>query len=154
MTPFFFRKSRLTPGVRGMGSASIVRQAASTNSPFFSSERYQELAPVRVVVVSCDVKVLASIAELLQECSLKPEFASGLDELKSICSKSLPNVCLCGFQLADGSFRDVVEFLTERLSPIPVIMVSPPSADEASSCFLESIKSGALGTVCYPYRLN
>ena len=137
-----------------MSSALFVRQAASTNSLLFPSARVLETPLVRVAVVTCDSQLRAWLADLLQKCSLKPEFASGFEELQSVCSKPEPIAALCGFQLADGTFHDVVEYFTARPSPIPVIMVSPPSVGEASPYFLESIKAGALGTICFPYRVN
>jgi DNA-binding NtrC family response regulator len=138
-----------------MSSATTLRHIVSTNSFPFPVARYSESAwPFRVAVVTSDVAIQASMVELLQECSLKPELASGIAELKSICAGAPPIACLCGFELADGSFRDAVEWLDAQPVQIPVIMVSPPSVSKTPECFVDSVKAGALATICYPYRLN
>jgi DNA-binding NtrC family response regulator len=138
-----------------MGSVTTLRHTDSTDSFPFPVARYSEtISPFRVAVVTSDVAIQASMVELLQECSLKPELASGIAELKSICAGAPPIACLCGFELADGSFRDAVEWLDAQPVEIPVIMVSPPSVGKMPGCFVDSVKAGALATICYPYRLN
>ena len=138
-----------------MGSATMLRHIVSTDSFPFSVARYPETAsPFRVAVVTSDVAIQASMVELLRDCSLKPELASGIAELKSICAGMPPIACLCGFEMTDGSFRDAVEFLDAQPVQIPVIMVSPPSVGKTPECFVDSVKAGALATICYPYRLS
>jgi len=138
-----------------MGSATAVRHLVSTNSfPFSAAQCSEATSPFRVAVVTSDVAIQASMVELLQECSLKPEVVSGISELKSICEGQPPIACLCGYELTDGSYRDVVEWLDAQPVQVPVIMVSPPSVGKMPDYFTDSVKVGALATICYPYRLN
>jgi len=141
--------------VPSMSSVFAIRPSVSAGSFPFPIARYSETtSPFRVAIVTSDVAIQASMVELLQECSLRPELASGIAELKSICAGTPPIACLCGFELADGSFRDAVEWLDAQPFQIPVIMVSPPSVGKMPECFVDSVKAGALATICYPYRLN
>jgi DNA-binding NtrC family response regulator len=110
--------------------------------------------PLSVVVVSGDAEIHASMAEILRGCSLRSEQANGFAELKSIYSKAAPIACLCGFDLADGTFLDVVDFLDEQENSMPVIMISPRSLEKTPTCFVKSLKAGALATICYPYRVS
>jgi len=92
--------------------------------------------------------------ELLDGCLLKAELADGIRELKSICVASVPVACLCGFELADGSFHDAVRWLEQRQFQVPLVMVSPPFVGKPPSHFVDSLRAGALATICYPYRLQ
>jgi DNA-binding NtrC family response regulator len=112
------------------------------------------VASLNVVIVSADVAMSVAMTEILQKCFVNVILANGFKELKSVCSRITPNVCLCGFELADGSFQDVVEFLELQPSPTPVIMVSAPTVGEPPAHLLASMRAGALATICYPYRLS
>jgi DNA-binding NtrC family response regulator len=106
-----------------------------------------------VAIVTTDSEVRAAMVDILRECSLTGVPAKGLAELKSVYEKSLPIACLCGFDLADGTFLDVVDFLEGQSVEIPVIMISPRTATETPARLLDSLRAGALATICYPYRL-
>jgi DNA-binding NtrC family response regulator len=107
-----------------------------------------------VVVVSSDPKIRASMPELLHGCSLKAELAAGIREFKSICAASAPVGCLCGFELADGSFHDAARWLEEQQFQVPLVMVSPAFAGKPPAYFVDALRAGALATLCYPYRLQ
>jgi DNA-binding NtrC family response regulator len=134
-----------------------IAAAGETLPSRFSALLDQISEPVpalNVVIVSTDVAVCVAMTEILQNCFVRVIVANGLRELKSVCSKITPNVCLCGFELADGSFRDVVEYLEDQPEPTPVIMVSAPSVEDPPARFFDSVRVGALATICYPYRLK
>jgi len=139
-----------------MGSAAASkRQAPSREIPSFFKHHFSESAwTFSIVVVSDEDEIRAAMAEILWGCSLKPVLANGLVELKSVCSKAAPIACLCGFDLAEGTFQEVVDYCEEQPFPIPVIMISPPSVRETPSRFLDSLRAGAIATICYPYRLS
>jgi hypothetical protein len=92
--------------------------------------------------------------ELLRGCSLKAELADGVREFKSICAAAAPVACLCGFELADGSFHDAARWLEKQQFHVPLVMVSPPFTGKPPSYFVDSVRAGALATLCYPYRLQ
>jgi DNA-binding NtrC family response regulator len=138
-----------------MSSTSAGRQATSNNTTAFPFVRYREIANhFGVVIVSADSRIGAAMTDILRECSLNSTLVRGLSELKNALPHTCPIACLCGFELADGSFREVLEFLERQPVQIPTIMVSGHSFGETPACILDSLKAGALATICYPYRLS
>jgi DNA-binding NtrC family response regulator len=139
-----------------MGSVwAIKRQSPASEIQFLFRHHFSAATwPLGVVVVSGDSEIQAAMAEILRGCSLASVTADGLTELKSIYAKAAPIACLCGFDLTDGTFLDVVDFLDEQSNHVPVIMISPRSLEKTSACFVESLRAGALATICYPYRLS
>jgi DNA-binding NtrC family response regulator len=122
--------------------------------PFAFKHPFAKVArPFSVVVVSADSEIRVAMADILRGCSLTGVPANGFAQLKSVYSEGAPIACLCGFDLADGTFLDVVRFLEEQSIQIPVIMISPRLLRGSPACFLDSLRAGALATICYPYRL-
>lgn len=137
-----------------MGSTSAARQTTSNNTAF-PFARCSEIANhFGVVIVSADPRIGAAMTEILRECSLNSTLVRGVSELKNALPLTSPIACLCGFELADGSFREVVEFLERQPVQIPTIMVYGPSSSETPACILDSLRAGALATICCPYRLS
>jgi DNA-binding NtrC family response regulator len=144
-----------------MSSDSVVRQkTAPAEIPFSLDQFGATCGPLSVVVVAADPEIRAAMSELLRKCSLQAISASGLGELQSVCTGAAPTACLCGFDVADGTFHDVVEYFEEQPVQIPVIMVSPRTGGEGRSRVGDSVtagalvRAGALATICYPYRLT
>ncbi len=139
-----------------MGSVwAAKRQVSSSGIPFSFRHHFSSASKTPcVAIVTADSEVRAAMVDILRECSLTGVPAMGLTELKSVYEKSSPIACLCGFDLADGTFLDVVDFLEEQSVQIPVIMISPRMAQETPARLLESLRAGALATICYPYRLS
>jgi DNA-binding NtrC family response regulator len=138
-----------------MGAAWAVKRQPTNEVPFpFRHHFSASTWPLGVVVVSGDAEIQAAMTEILRGCSLTSVPVSGFAELKSIYSKAAPVACLCGSDLADGTFLDVVDFLDEQSMHVPVVMISPRSVEKSPACFVESLRAGALATICYPYRLS
>jgi DNA-binding NtrC family response regulator len=138
-----------------MAHASVsAKECPSSKLSALLDQISEPVPPLNVVIVSADVAVCVAMNDLLQKCFVRVIPANGLKELKALCSRITPNVCLCGFDLADGSLREVVDFLEQRPRPTPVIMVSAPVVGDPPSHFLDSVRAGALATICYPYRLR
>jgi DNA-binding NtrC family response regulator len=145
----------ISPEVNSMGSAWAIKRQVPDEIPFaFRHDFSAATWPLGVVVVSGDAEIQAAIAEILRGCSLTSVPANGFAELKSIYSEAAPIACLCGFNLADGTFLDVVDFMDEQTIHVPVIMISPRSLEKTPACFVQSLRAGALATICYPYRLS
>jgi CheY-like chemotaxis protein len=152
---FFFQRIIFLTGAWTMESGPAIRQIAPAGKDRFPCETFAESEQqFSAVIVSADPSIVVAMAETLQGCSLKAVLANGLEELKSVCSGTRPIACLCGLELADGSFREVVEYLEQQPIQIPLIMVSPASVGETPACFLHSLRAGAHATLCYPYRLS
>jgi DNA-binding NtrC family response regulator len=138
-----------------MGASYWISRNATTHEiPVPVTRSAAPDSPFRIVVVSNDPELRAEIAAILRGCSLNPVLADGLAELRSVYSDAAPIACLCGFDLADGTFHDVVDYLEQHPFQVPVVMISARSAGETPKCFLRSLQAGALATICYPYRLN
>jgi DNA-binding NtrC family response regulator len=132
-----------------MGSVSTIKRQTLSEVPFPIRHHFSAaIRPLGVVVVSGDAEIHVAMAELLRGCSLTCVPANGFAELKSIYSKAAPIACLCGFDLADGTFLDVVDFLDEQSNHAPVIMIAPRSLEKTPACFVESLRTGALATIC------
>ena|ERR1700678_3814100 len=145
----------ISPEVNSMGSAWAIKRQVPDEIPFaFRHDFSAATWPLGVVVVSGDAEIHAAMAEILHGCSLTSVAANGFAELKSIYSKASPIACLCGFDLSDGTFLDVVDFLDEQSNHVPMIMISPRSIEKTPRCFVDSLRAGALATICYPYRLS
>ena len=144
-----------------MGSDSTSPlQMATPEIPFSIHQLATTPSPLSVVVVAADPEIRAAMAEILRKCSVQAIPASGFQELKYVCSGAAPIACLCGFDLADGTFQEVVDYFQEQPVQVPVIMVSPRPGGESPSCVLDSVRAGAvvragaLATICYPYRFS
>ena len=139
-----------------MGSAGTIRrQTRSSGIPFSFRHHFSPASrPHSVAVVSADPEIRTSMTNILRDCSLSGIPANGLAEFKSVYEKTAPIACLCGFDLANGTFLDVADFMEEQSSQIPLITISPRSAGVAPAHFIDSLRAGALATICYPYRLS
>jgi DNA-binding NtrC family response regulator len=117
--------------------------------PFSDASR-----PLRVLIVSADPILQAAMSEILEECGLKGIPAIGLQELRSIPLRETVVACLCGFSLADGTIREVSNYLKNQSNVIPIIMVSAPAPIREYGDFLESLSVGAFDFICHPYRVD
>ena len=133
---------------------TVGQEIGPVEIPFSVHQFSATGGPRNVAVVAADPETRAAMAELLRECFLQAIPASGFQELKSVCSGVALAACLCGFDLADGTFHEVVEYFEGQPIPTPVIMVSPRRGGESPSRVLDSVRAGALATICYPYRLT
>ncbi len=138
-----------------MGYALAASLKSTTSADSFPSRGFTQGArPFNVVIASAVPEIIVGLTNILERCSVKVVFAKGLEELKSACSEAAPIACLCGFDLVDGAFHEVVEQLDQQPIPIPVVMVSPPTTIGAPAGFLDSLRFGAFATICYPYRAS
>ncbi len=138
-----------------MSAAPAIGRPNLNEVPFSFRHHFSAATSlVGVVVVSGDAEIQAAMTEILRGCSLSSVPVSGFAELKSIYPKAAPIACLCGFDLADGTFLDVVDFLDEQTIHVPAIMICPRSLEKTPACFVKSLRAGALATICFPYRLS
>jgi CheY-like chemotaxis protein len=152
---FFFQRIRLIPGEWAMDTELGIRRTAPASKHRFLWDQFADSGQsFSAVIVSADSSIGAAMAEILRGCSLKAVLANGLEELKSVCSGTTPIACLCGLELADGSFREVVEYLEQQPIQIPLLIVSPASAGDTPACFLYSLRARAHAALCYLYRLS
>jgi DNA-binding NtrC family response regulator len=154
---FFSQPISILAGFTTMRDISVAGpKNFASRIPFPFDQFIQPWRPYfNVAIVSADRTIGEEMARIIEECGLRATIATGLSQLKSICSGTAsPIACLCGLELTDGTFRDVVDYLEEQPVQIPVMMVSAPAATDVSSGLLESLKGGAFATICYPYRVS
>lgn len=97
---------------------------APTTSPSVLSQSYiaqrlsMEHSGPTVLIATGDATIERGLAEALESCGASVEFARGLSGVREIFNARAGgnvSVCLCGFGLQDGSYRDVVSYPNGRL---------------------------------------
>jgi len=132
-------------------SAILIEDERGTD-PFPSEPMNDRARPLAVVIVSSDPVVRKGMAEILQDCCLKPILAAGLFELKLMSEGETVVACLCGFRVANGTIREISAYLKSQPVEIPMIMVSAPMPICEYGDFLDSLSVGAFNFICHPYR--
>ncbi len=59
--------------------------------------------------------------------------------------------CLCGFALADGSYREVVKLSRRQAPGVTVVIVSTPAGSNEYDEYLSAMNAGAFDFLCHPY---
>lgn len=108
-----------------------------------------------VLIATRNASIERDLAEALESCGANVEFAGGLAGVRDIfdarSGRSSVSVCLCGFGLQDGSYREVVKLSKRQTPEVPVIIVSTPSGSNEYDEYLSSMNAGAFDFLCYPY---
>lgn len=108
--------------------------------------------PGNVIIATIDCEVRNSLTEILQTLALNAIWVKTVEEVKS--RLTLGNIvgCLCGFWLADGTYRDIVRCVKRRPTPVPLGILCPPACSQEQQELLAALNIGTLGFICYPYR--
>ncbi len=131
-------------------TASVLTQSALAQRLEFENS-----GPV-VLIVTSDSRMQQILAEAIENCGVNVEFATGFkgvsDALAQATGRNV-NVaaCLCGFALADGSYREVVKLSRRETPEVPVIIVSTPAGSNEYDEYLSAMNTGAFDFLCYPY---
>ncbi|HEV2305685.1 MAG TPA: hypothetical protein VGR93_09220 [Candidatus Acidoferrales bacterium] len=104
-----------------------------------------------VLIVSAAAEVRDSLAEILEGHRTNIEWVRGAEAVKRLFDRGRVAACLCGFSVADGSYRDVVKH-AKRQSAVPVIIVSTPDCPNEYREYLAAMNTGAFDFLCYPYQ--
>jgi DNA-binding NtrC family response regulator len=129
-------------------SANYQRIAVPRQSD--SLESHRSSRPT-VLLATNDPEIRENIAELLQFFPLKTVWAKGMEEVKSVIVGESVAVCLCGFWLVDGTYRDVVRHLKSQRVEIPAVIVCAPACPHEYSEYLAALKIKAFDFICHPY---
>jgi DNA-binding NtrC family response regulator len=105
-----------------------------------------------VVIVSTDSDLRDDLADLLLGNSLTIVLMSGPEELRIVLETEMVVACLCGFQLSDGKFRDVVSLTKGQPVEVPVILVSAAESPSDRKDILDCLIAGAFDFISPPYR--
>ena len=128
-------------------SANYQRIAVPRQSDSLESHRSRPT----VLLATNDPEIRENIAELLQFFPLKTVWAKGMEEVKSVIVGESVAVCLCGFWLVDGTYRDVVRHLKSQRVEIPAVIVCAPACPHEYSEYLAALKIKAFDFICHPY---
>ncbi len=136
--------------VEPMTTTSVLTQRAIAQGL-----KFENSGPVALIATT-DSRMQQMLGKAIEDCGVTVEFAIGFtgvrDAFAEIAGRNV-NVaaCLCGFALADGSYRDVVKMLKRQTSEVPVIIVSTPAGSNEYDEYLSAMNAGAFDFLCYPY---
>src|ERR1700732_2694161 len=105
-----------------------------------------------VMVATADGGIRGSLNELLRSCSVQTRWVSGVEEASEVLARQDVSVCLCGFWLADGTYRELVKRLKREAAEIPVIILCAPACPNEYRDYLAAMNIGAFDFLCHPYR--
>jgi DNA-binding NtrC family response regulator len=105
-----------------------------------------------VMIATADGGIRGSLTELLQNFSVQAKWVSGVDEASELLTRQDVSVCLCGFWLADGTYRELVKRLKREPAEIPVIILCAPACQNEYRDYLAAMNIGAFDFLCHPYR--
>lgn len=135
--------------------APTTTASALTQSAMAQRLKFENSGPV-VLIATSDSRMQQILAQAIEGCGLTAEFATGFSGVSDIFAHSArPNVtvaaCLCGFALADGSYREIVKLSRRQTPEVPVIIVSTPAGSNEYDEYLSAMNAGAFDFLCYPY---
>jgi DNA-binding NtrC family response regulator len=107
-----------------------------------------------VLVVTNDTEIRRDMSELLESFPVKTLWVRGMEEVKKTLSREKVSLCLCGFWLLDGTYRDVVRFLRLQRAEIPAVIVCAPSCPNDYRDYLAALNISAFDFICHPYRMS
>jgi len=108
-----------------------------------------------VLVATNDAEIRRDISELLESFPVKTLWARGMEGVKKTLSREYKvSLCLCGFWLQDGTYRDVVRFLRLQRAEIPAVIVCAPSCPNDYRDYLAALNISAFDFICHPYRMS
>jgi len=116
------------------------------------ADREVDHIQVTVLIATNDQELHGNMSELLQSFPLKTVWAKGLEEVKYALSREKVAVCLCGFWLVDGTYRDVVRCLRLQGVEIPAVIVCAPSCPHEYRDYLAALNISAFDFISHPYR--
>lgn len=107
-----------------------------------------------VLVATIDPLIQQSIGELLKAYPIKVVWAKCVEELRAALTRENVSVCLCGFWLVDGTYRDVVRHVKRQPIATPVVMVCAPACPNEYRDYLAGLNIRAFDFICYPYQAS
>lgn len=135
-------------GIAGSTTQELQMQSALA----VTSGRALESESPLILVASAASALREGLGEVLLGHLGKAEYVSGapqaIERLKSNCVA----VCLCGFSLEDGTYREVVKEARRQEIAVPVIMVSTPYSPNEYREYLAAMNTGAFDFLCHPYQ--
>jgi DNA-binding NtrC family response regulator len=130
--------------------ASVPDRIEAIVGSRFTRRNQNEAASL--LIVSADPQLRNDLSEAIDGRWSRIQSATGADSAKRLLAFNRIAACLCGFELEDGSYRDVVKFAKRQNTEIPVIIVSTPNCPNEYREYLAAMNAGAFDFLCYPYQ--
>lgn len=130
--------------------ASVPDRIEATVGSRFTRRNQNEAASL--LIVSADPQLRNDLSEAIDGRWSRIQSATGADSAKRLLAFNRIAACLCGFELEDGSYRDVVKFAKRQNTEIPVIILSTPNCPNEYREYLAAMNAGAFDFLCYPYQ--
>jgi DNA-binding NtrC family response regulator len=132
-------------------TAAIVSESM-LSSHYVPSEFYLVGGKPTVMIATADSEVRDALAGILEGRGVNVEWVKGVEEAGSLIGGDSVAVCLCGFGLEDGSYKEVVKLGKRRTPELPVIIISTPSSPNEYGEYLSAMNAGAFDFLCHPYQ--
>ena len=107
-----------------------------------------------ILVATNDIEIRRDISPILEAFPVKAVWAEGIEGVKRVLSRQKISLCLCGFWLLDGTYRDVVRLLRFQCGEVPAVIVCAPSCPDAYRDYLSALKISAFDFISHPYRTS
>lgn len=139
----------ILPGSRESSANRDTKFGQDTQRPVNSNAIAQA---GNVIIATIDSEIRNCLTEILQTSRLNAIWVKTVEEVKS--RLTLGNIvgCLCGFWLADGTYRDIVRCVKRRPTQVPLGILCPPTCSQEQQELLAALNIGTLGFICYPYQ--
>jgi DNA-binding NtrC family response regulator len=113
-------------------------------------------APPAILIATIDREIRDSLADLLQQFSVRTIWVNSVANAKHSLVMDNIAVCLAGFWLDGGSYRDIVASASAGAAEIPVIIASASKSAFTSEYqhYLAALHIGAFDFIWRPYRPN
>ncbi|MEM9255462.1 MAG: sigma-54 dependent transcriptional regulator [Pseudomonadota bacterium] len=96
-----------------------------------------------------DIRELLDIT--LSRMGLETHSAATLDQARSMVSEVMPDLCLTDMRLPDGNGINLVEYIQQEYSHIPVAMITAHGSVETA---ISALKAGAFDFISKPIELD
>ncbi len=103
----------------------------------------------KALVVTADSETRLVFADALTRLGLMPISLPTLAQAKAALGSEPFAVVICEHTLDDGSYRDLLQFVSLSASIVPVVVSSPVADVEV---YLEAMQLGAYDFIAFPYR--
>lgn len=133
-------------------SEAVEREIANFEDYYASHRILKSQHAPSVFIVSADSALRDDVVDLLLGIPFTLVLASDPDELKIVRETENVVACLCGFELSDGRFRDVMSHMKEFTVEVPVIQVSSAGNPWGQTDFLDGLIAGAFDFICRPFQ--
>lgn len=133
-------------------SEAVVGPAANFEDNYSSFRILKSQRAPSVVIFGAEDALRDDLVDQLLGSPFSLVLVCNSEELKIALETENVVACLCGFELSDGRFRDVVNQVKELSVEVPVIQFSAAGSPEGKKDFLDYLIAGAFDFIRHPFR--